>query len=203
MKKMTKNSKNLGKRDRNLYASELKLWEKVVGDIEKLNPQSSNYYEKEDENLVKSVKLKTNHNLKQPRSSDLPKKLRKENIEITTANKPDLHVGKAIGIDRRTGLRLKRGQIPVENRLDLHGHSQVQAYDALCRFVESSRKSSMRCVLVITGKGSVREETGVIRKMLPFWINQSAIRSHVLAIDKAQPKDGGSGAFYLFLRRVK
>ena len=57
-----------------------------------------------------------------------------------------------------------------------------------------------RCILVITGKGSL-ETGGVLRRMVPLWINQSPLRGVVIAIEKAIPRDGGSGAYYLLLRR--
>ncbi|NNE82945.1 MAG: hypothetical protein HKN28_03145, partial [Alphaproteobacteria bacterium] len=56
-------------------------------------------------------------------------------------------------------------------------------------------------VLVITGKGSVREGGGILRRRLPDWLNQSICRPHVLAFATARPEHGGSGAFYVLLRR--
>lgn len=114
---------------------------------------------------------------------------------------PELAPGQAAGLDRRASMRLRRGQMRPEARLDLHGHTQAEAHTALVDFVVGAKYAERRCVLVITGKGSARGSDGVLRRMVPRWINQSDLRGHVLAFEPAQPRDGGDGAFYMLLRR--
>ncbi|MBT6441017.1 MAG: hypothetical protein HOK61_01210 [Alphaproteobacteria bacterium] len=114
---------------------------------------------------------------------------------------PELAPGQAAGLDRRAAMRLRRGQMRPEARLDLHGHTQAEAHAALNDFILGSKGSERRCVLVITGKGSARGSDGVLRRMVPRWINQPNLRAHVLAFEPAQPRDGGDGAFYMLLRR--
>ena len=105
------------------------------------------------------------------------------------------------GLDRRTARRLKRGQLPVEARLDLHGKTQVEAHDALRRFIQESRMARRRCVLVITGKGSVASgEGGVLRRMAPRWLNEPGLRRHIVAITNAPEGGGGAGALYVLLK---
>jgi DNA-nicking Smr family endonuclease len=60
-------------------------------------------------------------------------------------------------------------------------------------------------VLVITGRGSGKERQGggVLKSAVPRWLDEPAFRSHVLAIATAQPRDGGSGALYVMLRRTR
>ena len=112
----------------------------------------------------------------------------------------DLVVGTNAGLDKRNAQRLKRGKLRPEASIDLHGHMQYEAYNELKSFLLESQKLGRRCVLVITGKGSVKTG-GVLRKMVPRWLNQAPLRSVVIAIEKAIPRDGGSGAYYLLLRR--
>jgi DNA-nicking Smr family endonuclease len=117
---------------------------------------------------------------------------------------PQLSMGAAAGVDRRTALRLKRGQLPIEGRIDLHGHNRDQAERALTAFLAASRDADRRCVLVITGKGS-REDgsSGVIRASVPRWFNQSPNRVCVLAFVHATPRDGGRGAYYVLLKKKR
>ena len=61
--------------------------------------------------------------------------------------------GNAPGIDRRTQLRLERGQVPIEARVDLHGMSRERAHAGLNAFLARQATLGRRCVLVITGKG--------------------------------------------------
>ena len=105
------------------------------------------------------------------------------------------------GLDRRTARRLKRGQLPVEARLDLHGRTQDQAHDALRDFIQESRMARRRCVLVITGKGSVASgKGGVLRQMVPRWLNEPTLRRHIIAITNAPESSGGTGALYVLLK---
>jgi DNA-nicking Smr family endonuclease len=105
-------------------------------------------------------------------------------------------------LDKRTGQKLVRGQLPLEGRLDLHGLTQDQAHGRLTRFIATSAEAGKRCVLVITGKGlKPTGETGVLRKAVPRWLNSAELRPLVLAIRYAQSKDGGEGALYVLLKR--
>jgi DNA-nicking Smr family endonuclease len=96
---------------------------------------------------------------------------------------------------------MRRGKLPIDARLDLHGRYQDAAQAELNAFISSCAATGCRTVLVITGKGSVREGGGILRRRLPDWLNQSACRPHVLAFATARPEHGGSGAFYVLLRR--
>ncbi len=116
---------------------------------------------------------------------------------------PELEHGRAAGVDRRRSERLRRGQLPVEARLDLHGYTQDQAHAALDQFLGEAQARGLRCVLVITGKGTTTEAGGVLRAQVPRWLNEPATRARVLAFDYAQPKHGGLGALYVLMRRKK
>lgn len=113
---------------------------------------------------------------------------------------PELAPGHSAGIDKRNAQRLKRGQLRPEARVDLHGMIQTEAQAVLNEFIAESYMAGRRNVLVITGKGSVREG-GVLRRMVPRWLNLSPLRAMVVAIEQATPRDGGGGAYYLRLRR--
>ena len=106
-------------------------------------------------------------------------------------------------LDRRTTERLKRGQIPIEAQLDLHGLTQQEALDALANFLSTAIEAGQRCVLVITGKGTAREGGGVLRTLIPGWLAEGAYREWVLAAERAQPRHGGDGALYVLLRRQR
>lgn len=108
------------------------------------------------------------------------------------------------GLDQRSYQKLRRGQIPVEGRLDLHGLTQVQAHATLGGYVARSRLAGRRCILVITGKGGRREgDVGVLRASVPRWLAETPLAEHVLAHAPARPQHGGDGALYVLLRRIR
>ena len=105
------------------------------------------------------------------------------------------------GIDRANAERLKRGRRAIEARLDLHGLTQVEAHQALARFIAGSRTAGRRCVLVITGHG--RFSGGILKEAVPRWLHEAEMRRHVLAIAPAHPLHGGTGALYVLLPRSR
>ncbi len=114
---------------------------------------------------------------------------------------PPLVMGQGAGVDKRTVQRLKRGQLPIEARLDLHGFTQKEAHARLDGFLAAAQNRGLRCVLVITGKGRVGQEDGVLRRMVPRWLNAPPSRGRVLSMSQAHPRHGGGGALYLLLKR--
>ncbi|MGI9500597.1 MAG: Smr/MutS family protein, partial [Geminicoccaceae bacterium] len=107
-----------------------------------------------------------------------------------------LDPGRPIDIDRRNWERLKRGQIGIERKLDLHGRTQAEAHGALNRFLVMASAAGLRCVLVVTGKGGV-DGRGVLRQMVPRWLGEADNRQKVLTYCPAQPRHGGDGALYV------
>ncbi len=116
---------------------------------------------------------------------------------------------KSSEVDRRTAQRLQRGQIPIEGRLDLHGMTQNEAYDALLGFIPAVHAQRKRCVLVITGKGGRQDSgmslldtrAGILRQKTPEWLGIPPLQRYVLRIQAARPHHGGDGALYILLRR--
>ena len=108
----------------------------------------------------------------------------------------DLRQGDRAGLDGRTQRRLGRGDVPIDRRLDLHGHTAARAQVKLQSFIEDAAYSGCRCVLVITGKGA-----GVLQSHVPDWLKRAPLSGLVLALAEACRTDGGSGAFYVLLRR--
>ncbi|MGI9437023.1 MAG: Smr/MutS family protein [Geminicoccaceae bacterium] len=111
-----------------------------------------------------------------------------------------LDPSRPVDIDRRSWERLKRGQITIESRLDLHGRTQGEAHAALDRFLSAAAARGERCVLVVTGKGDP-ERGGVLRQMVPRWLGEKANRDTVLTYSPAQPRHGGNGALYILIKR--
>jgi DNA-nicking Smr family endonuclease len=96
---------------------------------------------------------------------------------------------------------MRRGMLPIDGRLDLHGLTAAQAQDKLVEFLRSMRSRNERCVLVIHGKGERVPGSGVLRGEISAWLSQGKAREHVLAFTTARDDDGGEGAVYVALRR--
>ena len=109
-------------------------------------------------------------------------------------------------MDRRTHRDLSRGKRTPEATIDLHGMTLAQAHPALTRFILASFTVGRRLVLVITGKGRGGEtdrhsSKGVLRRQVPDWLSGPPLGSVVQDILPAHRSHGGSGAYYVVLRR--
>lgn len=119
----------------------------------------------------------------------------------------DLVIPQGGGIDRKTEDRVRKGEMTIEGRLDLHGHTLSAARDKLLQFVTRSFASNKRTILVITGKGRSSEESwhapgkGAINREFRLWLEDPSVKPYILSIAQSQPKHGGSGAYYIYLRK--
>ena len=101
--------------------------------------------------------------------------------------------------DRSGERKVRRGKIEVSSSFDLHGHTQESAWSALPAFLMREQARGSRCVIVITGKGKLGE--GVLRRNFLRWLDMSEARTLISGYAPAHPRHGGSGAFYVFLKR--
>jgi DNA-nicking Smr family endonuclease len=97
--------------------------------------------------------------------------------------------------------RLARGAVRPDRVIDLHDHSLAHAHQALAMVVEDAAGQGLRLLLVITGKGRA-DRPGRIRAELSHWLEQGTMRRHVAALRPASLRHGGTGAFYLVLKRA-
>jgi DNA-nicking Smr family endonuclease len=132
---------------------------------------------------------------------------------------PPLVPGQLAGLDRRSGEKLRKGQMPVEAKLDLHGMTQEGAHASVARFIEAQHAAGARCVLIVTGKGGKSADPfqpkavpgrftfsagrGILKEALPRWLNEPRLRSHIIAVQPASRAHGGDGAVYVLLKRKR
>ena len=114
----------------------------------------------------------------------------------------ELQIGHAPpGLDGKRWKALRRGETRPERTLDLHGRRAQDAHAAVRRFLHDAQLDGIRCVAIVTGKGSIGSEPGVLRRELPHWLNAPELR-HLL-LGAAHYSAGNPGAVVLLLRRLK
>jgi len=132
---------------------------------------------------------------------------------------PPLVPGQLAGLDRRSGEKLRKGQMAVEAKLDLHGMTQEGAHALVTRFIEAQHATGARCVLIVTGKGGRAADPlqpkavpgrftfsggrGILKEALPRWLNEPRLRPHIIAVQPASRAHGGAGAVYVLLKRKR
>ena len=98
-------------------------------------------------------------------------------------------------------------------RLDLHGYSLDRANKLVKTFILKSFDNGYRKLLIITGKGLrskaqknpyLSEQMSVLKYSVPNFIkNDEDLFGKISAVSVANLKDGGEGAFYVFLQKKK
>jgi DNA-nicking Smr family endonuclease len=173
-----------------------RLWQHVAEQVMPLKGRETLYVDVPAE-IAESVRLKETKPVRKTKTS--------RKIETTVAHELSLpvltHVDQP-GLDKRSRQRMRQGKLAIDGWMDLHGMTQVQAHRVLAEFIGESWRADRRVVLIITGKG-LRPDgtTGVLRKAVPRWLNESPNRERILGFSYAAPKDGGEGALYVRLKR--
>ena len=109
-------------------------------------------------------------------------------------------------LEPRLRRRLSRGA-EVDARIDLHGLTQAAAHRRLHLFISEAQAVGHMLILVITGKGDGERalpgiaERGVLRRSVPLWLAEPAMRAYVVGFEAAARRHGGEGALYVRIRR--
>ncbi len=97
--------------------------------------------------------------------------------------------------------------------IDLHGYTLDQANKVIKDFINQSYIEKVNKLIVVTGKGIhsqnkkdpyVSKDLGILKYSVPKFIeNSKNLMKIIREIKDANLEDGGSGAFYIFLKRNK
>ncbi len=126
------------------------------------------------------------------------------NAEMDITFSDEYIEGSVPGFSRKLMRRLKKGQFPIQDYIDLHGLKKQEAEIRIRDFLLKSQRLGLRCVLVVHGRGLNSENNiPVLKERLPIWLNRSPVKKIVLAFSTARTYDGGTGAIYILLRKQK
>ncbi|WP_208454655.1 Smr/MutS family protein [Jannaschia marina] len=116
--------------------------------------------------------------------------------------------GAPLRMDAKTHKRMRSGKLRPEGKLDLHGMTLDTAHPALTRFVLDAHAAGKRLVIVVTGKGKRKPDfgpiptrLGVLKHQVPQWLRLPPLAPLILQVTEAHRSHGGSGAYYIYLRR--
>ncbi|SEQ86714.1 Smr/MutS family protein [Thalassovita taeanensis] len=188
---------------RRLHPDEVELWRQVAETADRLHPEHQRF--------------------EAPKPNPKPHKTpraRLPDFTVGQMSKPagvqnDLMPGLSerlskapVRMDHKAFGKMKRGKLVPEARIDLHGMTLDRAHPALTGFILRAHSSGKRLVLVITGKGKTKEDDGpipirrgVLKHNVPQWLMMPPLSAVVLQVSEAHLSHGGTGAYYVYLRR--
>ena len=104
-------------------------------------------------------------------------------------------------------------QIIKTRSIDLHGYSLDEANKVIESFINKAFLENVNKLIVVTGKGLhsenekdpyVSKDLGILKYSVPEFISNSGnLMSMINEITDARIEDGGSGAFYIYLKKNK
>ena len=97
------------------------------------------------------------------------------------------------------------------NHIDLHGYTLQDANKNIEKFINDSYENGISKIIVVTGKGLhsnvekdpyVSKDLSILKYSVPEFIeNDTELMKKIMDIKDAEIEDGGSGAFYIFLKK--
>ena len=188
-----------------LNKDDLQLWQKVTERTEKLNV-SELFRPEIDAPAPAPPQIRKTTSVLLGKPNPKPRR----NTHDLVPSLPDQIRQAPVQMDSKAFGKLKRGKLRPEGRIDLHGMTLDRAHPALTKFIISSHAKGRRLVLVITGKGKMRDEGGpipvrhgILRHQVPQWLAMPPLASAVLQVSQAHISHGGGGAYYVYLRRQR
>ena len=95
--------------------------------------------------------------------------------------------------------------------IDLHGYSLDEANNKINDLIKDSYEKGVKKLIIVTGKGLhsqnekdpyISKNLGILKYSVPEYIkNSDELMSLISQIKEAENKDGGSGAFYVYLKK--
>ncbi len=110
-------------------------------------------------------------------------------------------------------LKIKSNSSHKVRSIDLHGLTLEQANSVVKNFINKSLDQNVNKLIVVTGKGIhsevekdpyVSKDLSILKFSVPEYIkNNKDLMKNIIEIKEADILDGGSGAFYIYLKKAK
>ena len=95
--------------------------------------------------------------------------------------------------------------------MDLHGENLDQANSIIENFIKKSYEDRIQKLIIVTGKGLhsnndkdpyVSKDFGILKYSIPEFVRNNQDLTKIISnISEASVEDGGTGAFYIFLKK--
>ena len=120
------------------------------------------------------------------------------------------HVISALSRDKLTTGELTLKFEKKIKTIDLHGASLTEANKKIIEFIYNAYDNGFKKLKIITGKGLrskisknpyISKDFGTLQNSVPEFLRKSEVKKVIHKIIPASIKDGGSGAFFIFLKK--
>ena len=125
-----------------------------------------------------------------------------KNIEATSSAISDvtkvLKPSVTFTLDSKIKKQMRSNKLTFNAILDLHGKTEIQAYELIKNFIKDSYLTNFKNVIIITGKGLDRK--GKLKLKTPLWLKSEGLSKYVVGFETMPHNKGGEGALFVKLK---
>ena len=101
-------------------------------------------------------------------------------------------------LDSKTKRKLNSNKLAIDATIDLHGKTEIQAFEIIKNFIKNSNFNELKSIIIITGKGSNNQ--GKLKLKTPLWLKGKELSKFVVGFEIMPNNQGGDGALFVKLK---
>lgn len=101
-------------------------------------------------------------------------------------------------LDDNTKRKLNSNKLNIDAIVDLHGKTEIQAYEIIKNFIKNSFLNELKSIIIITGKGTNNQ--GILKLKTPLWLKSQELSKFLVGFESMPNNRGGEGALFVKLK---
>ena len=101
-------------------------------------------------------------------------------------------------LDNKIKKQIKSNRLNLEAIIDLHGKTEVQAYESIKKFIKNCYFNNFKNIMIVTGKGP--NNKGKLKLKTPLWLKSDDLSKYVVGFETMPHNKGGEGALFVQLK---
>ena len=134
-------------------------------------------------------------NLKSIKKVDKNKKINSNTITVIDKV---LKSNIAFTLDSKIKKQLKSNRLMIDAVIDLHGKTEIQAYEAIKYFIKNCYVNNFKSIMIVTGKGL--NSKGKLKLKTPLWLKSEELSKYIVGFETMPHYKGGEGALFVKLK---
>ena len=103
-------------------------------------------------------------------------------------------------LDSKTKKQINSKKFVFDAIIDLHGKTEVQAYETIKEFISNSYVNNLKNIIIITGKGINCQ--GKLKLKTPLWLKSKELSKFIVGFETLPQNKGGEGALFVKLKNI-
>jgi len=117
-----------------------------------------------------------------------------------TVNTKYLKTNTSFSLDSKTKKQINGKKLIFDAMIDLHGKTEVQAYETIKDFISNSYLNNFKNIIIITGKGINCQ--GKLKLKTPSWLKSKELSKFIVGFETLPQNKGGEGALFVKLKNI-